>query len=544
MERDKDIFKWLIYKIPSHIRITFIVGMVTGLLSHMYILTRKLPMWDDLNSFYSNGMSKVLARWMLDYIDWFSGMWSVPWINGFLTILFISIGTCFIVAALHLKSVTSAVLVPVMMMTFPTVFSTLGFTFTTDSYAFGIMLACVAAYCIRKWKYGFIPGIICMCMSMGCYQAYLPLAAAVLVLGYILDLYTQEQKTGKDIFLDGIKTIISLGFSVVTYISFANYLYPNMPGNNGVDEMGKIDIVRFPRLIGRAYKRILEYFLTDPMSFVETEMYIFNVISVILCILLAILLIWATRIYLDKVKLGLLVVLGVLYPMVLSAIYIMAPDAHVSMLMLYPYCMVYITIIAFTECFSKCILQDRIGNVSNILKQSIILVSTVVILFVAHSNFVLGNEAYFRSSIAYERVKDYYSRIISRVEAMEGYQYGDPLLIWGEFVVLSEYNTNPLSVGFRIDDAKFEEFSGIALEQGMMTSGGRDNFLRIYLGVDMKSVRGEKEEEIVSGNEFKNMAIYPAEGSIKQIDGVWVVKLNSGWEVYQEEYLQRAGKNQ
>lgn len=534
MNKEIDIFKRIWDRIPTTIKVTFTSGMVAGILTHMYILTHKLPMWDDMNSFRSNGMSKILARWMLDYVDWISGYWSVPWINGLITIIFVSIAACFVVAVLKLRTVTSAVLIPIMMVTFPSIASTMGFTFTTDSYAFGIMMACIAAYAMRQGRYGFIWGIVCMCMSLGCYQAYLPLAASILVLSYILDVF-DENKEIKTILISGVKTVVSLVTSLVIYIKIANFLYPNMPSNNGVDQMGKLDIAQIPELVIKAYKSIIKYFVYDPFSFVNKEMYAANVITVVLCIVSVGILLFISQTYKDKLKVVLLVVLGVLFPMVMAAIYIMAPTAAVSMLMLYAYVVVYVTLIALWE---KIVEKENLSlfDKFNMRKVYSVIVVTCIIMS-AHSNFIINNEAYFRSSIAYERVKDYFSRMMCRVEAMEGYQYGEELAVIGEFCVLTENNTNPLSVGFRIDDQKFADFSGIALENGMMTSGSRDNFLRIYLGINMPYLEEGRVAELQKSEEFAEMPNYPAEGSIKQIDGVWVVKLVQDWEIYQEEYL-------
>ena len=63
------------------------------------------------------------------------------------------------------------------------------------------------------------------------------------------------------------------------------------------------------------------------------------------------------------------------------------------------------------------------------------------------------------------------------------------------------------------------------MENGMITSGVRYNFLRIYLGINVPYISDEEIEEIKGTNEFLEMNIYPNKDSIKNINNIWVVKL-------------------
>ena len=132
---------------------------------------------------------------------------------------------------------------------------------------------------------------------------------------------------------------------------------------------------------------------------------------------------------------------------------------------------------------------------------------------------VIGN-SYYRSYVAQNRVMQYYNRIISKLED-GGYKYGEPMTILGGFY------PDPLPVAAHsMHGAYLEDFEGATLEELLFLPTHRDRFIQIWFGLDTGDVTDEKKEKLMTTSEFKEMPIYPADGCVKQIDGVWVVKLN------------------
>ena len=124
--------------------------------------------------------------------------------------------------------------------------------------------------------------------------------------------------------------------------------------------------------------------------------------------------------------------------------------------------------------------------------------------------------------IAVSRVNNYFNRIIASVEAQDDYQNGDDVTFVGNFY----YKENPSVVEFDVMDSEsLRELSGVALENGLMTSGARDNFIRHYVGFNMADLSEGDKEKIAQTTEFKEMPDYPAQGSIQKLNGIWVVKL-------------------
>ena len=87
-----------------------------------------------------------------------------------------------------------------------------------------------------------------------------------------------------------------------------------------------------------------------------------------------------------------------------------------------------------------------------------------------------------------------------------------------------EYDIHHLTL-YAFSTENLREMSGVALENGLITSGVRDNFIKTYVGFDVGETTFEEKKAIMLTSEFADMPVYPTEGCIKKIDGIWVVKL-------------------
>ena len=485
-----------------------------GWITHFYMLTHKLPNWDDISQLNGLGLTTQIGRWMLEPLQDIGQRTSNPAIHGMLLIVFISLAACFVVAALEFKTVTSAILTSAIMVTFPSITGILFFMFTAHLYAIGVCLFCASAYLIRKFKYGFIPAGICIVLALAIYQPFVSVAISVMILSLISE--TLSGKTFKGLVINGVKDAGTLIVSTFIYIQIAHLVYPGMANESygGAGNMGKIAIVDMPRNFARVYKRVLEYFITRPFSFAGEGMRTINICVVALVAILLVLCIVRLKLWKRKLELAFLILMLALFPFSIGFVYFMAPEAPFSMLMLYAYSMLYVLVLLLTEsAFEK-------GNARISIVGSVAV--TAVLLLSVYNNYLLDSQAYFRSGIAYERASNYYERIITRVESKPGYKVGDKVAVLGEFYYVD--NPSPIEEPIFDEDA-LRELSGVALENGLITSGVRSNFMRIYLGFDCGNVSDSEKKDIMSKQEYKDMGIYPDEAGIAKIDDVWVVKM-------------------
>lgn len=63
-EKNIDYLNDLWKRIPLNIWICLCSGLITGLITHMYMLMHKLPNWDEINNFRGSG-SGLLGKMVL-----------------------------------------------------------------------------------------------------------------------------------------------------------------------------------------------------------------------------------------------------------------------------------------------------------------------------------------------------------------------------------------------------------------------------------------------------------------------------------------------
>lgn len=521
MEKEFDFLKDLYRKIPCQMAVCFVTAVVTGFFTHLYMLTHKLPNWDDVNCFADAGSTNYLGRWMLEILKNVLTRYSNPWLNGSVTIFLLAGCCCLILRILELESITSAVLVPFVIVTFPSVASTMAFMFTVDMYAAGLLLILLGVFLTRKFRYGFLPGMILCILGLGTYQAYICFAIVLFIFCIFLD--ALRGKAEKELVLNIIKAVGVLGIGVFAYIIVSRLNFPDIVNTEyaGAGTMGKIVLSELPREILRCYKRVLEYFILKPFSFVSKPEHITNILVCVLCVVFFVWLMVSKKMWNRRFHFIICLLTMAVTPLGIAFVYVMSPEASFSMLMFFQYALVYIFLLVLVENLWKEKTEEAVSGT----KKAVSIMAICLLFLTGCFHYVVTGEAYFRMDLAKERVDAYYNRLLMRLEE-EGYEHGDAFLILGHSQDGDGLWLPPEH--YEMEDEKYADFSGISPEYGILTSGVRENYMRIYFGMEVPWVLEEEKNAILEGSEFQEMPIYPKEGCVKEINGIWVIKISEG----------------
>lgn len=514
-----DIFAQIHKKIPRHIKICFTSGMLIGLLTHFYMLAHKLTNWDDINSLSLFGSGDYLGRWFLKYIHGLGSRHSIPAVHGVLLILMLACSACVVMEIMQLKSVTAAVLVPAVMVTFPSVCSIMTFMFMAHTTGIAIFMACVSVWLVRKGRWCVFPGTVLAICVLGTYQPLICVVITLMLMGMMSDII--HGKSFQEVFRMGITCVIVLGAGVLIYMRLCHIVNPNLENETygGVADMGNIPLAEMPRLIGRCYKRFLEYFLWKPFAFVTKTARTVNIITCMLAFVLFGVTVFNRKIYKEAWSLLLLVIVCMFVPLASAFIYFMAPEVDYSMMMLYAYAFVYVIVLALLE---YCMEDWGKSGKQRIYAYVLTLLAVCAVSVSCYTDYLLANKAYLRTDIAMQRVQSYFNRVLVMAQSQEGFMAGDEIAILGEFY----YKDNPSSVELDLFDSEdLRQLSGLALENGLITSGVRYHFIRTFLGEETAKLSWEEGEEIMGTPEFREMPVFPQNGCVRKINGVWVVKM-------------------
>lgn len=193
-------------QIKDEWKIGFIATWIVGMLAHAYRFFNFLPTWDSMYNFKGTGETFYSGRCFLGFFSGLSTEYDMPWVNGALSLFYISIAVVLLIDMLEIKSRMACILLAGLVVSFPTVTSTFAYMFTADGYMMAFLLSVLGIYLTHKWKHGIWPGIVCIGLSMGTYQAYISMTLTVILLIAIKDLVV-EKKTFKTTFLEDWKYI-------------------------------------------------------------------------------------------------------------------------------------------------------------------------------------------------------------------------------------------------------------------------------------------------------------------------------------------------
>lgn len=509
-------------KIPAHIRLTFFSALVSGLLAHLYMFTKKVLNHDDIGDLFYTNYGAASGRWLLPKLAHLDGSFSTPWLLGVLSLVLIALAACFVVSLMRLKRPLSCILAAAIMVTFPTVTATMAYMFTADAYFCSLALACFAAYITNKYRFGFLAGIAAICLSMGVYQSYFGVTAVLMVGILILDTLDGDTSI-KYLLLKSVRFVATLGVGIAGYMAVVKFTSRSIELVNymGISDMGKISLSDLPRQICKAYLEYGNYFLLNESGAHFSFLGGLFLLTGLATVCLAVLAIRSRK--LKAPHLILLALLVLAYPLAGNIVYVMVPNAPVHMLMLYGMCMILLAPIALAEYCANLSAEapsDGGSSRKGILRSACCWAITVTIALTAYSYTIFSNQVYLKMGFTYEQVYSYSTRLLSAIEQADGYRTDLPVVLVGRAL---ENGGQPVT-----PELDAIVLTGVGNMKEMINSYTYGVYLlRFHGAVNYTyTVDSELSRQFAAREDVAELPVYPASGSIRVLDDHIVVKLS------------------
>jgi len=142
------------------------------------------------------------------------------------------------------------------------------------------------------------------------------------------------------------------------------------------------------------------------------------------------------------------------------------------------------------------------------------LFAAVVLIF---NYAVTDNIGYSNLEKRYEKTYAYCMRLLDRIEQTEGYYQGIPIAMVG----VVGYNPYPVT-DITLDVTA--ELTGLNGDTLLYTGENYEVFMRNYLGASLNIMTPEEMGDIYFSQEYIEMESFPAESSVKIVDGIMYVK--------------------
>ena len=495
-------------EIKAEWKLGFLATWVFGMLAHAYRFFNFLPTWDSMYNFTGTGATFYSGRCFLGFFSGLSSKYDMPWVNGALSLFYISIAVVMMVDLFRLKSRTAIILLAGLVVSFPTVTSTFAFMFTADGYMAAFLLATAGVYLTYRFKHGIWPGIVCIGLSMGTYQAYITVAFALILLIGIRDLLLEKQSFKKAFAMDWKYFALVVGGAVFYKVvdSLINAYYGiTLTDYQGIGSMGILTLEQYKTAFIKTAKSILQLWCLHNGLGGANKYGLANAAVVGGIMLGTVILIIKNKTYKDVAGVIVTVLAAAVLPIAAFALNFVSAGVDYHTLMMMGVCFIYVLLLLYVE-HGKW--EKAVGKV---LKA----VGVLVLAFLVYYNTINANIAYNSMNLSYEKSYAVCSNILDRIENLEEY----PEI--SKVAMIGRYHANSGGI-----DSMAPTIMGVNQDTFLWGDYHYVSMWNYCFGRSFALTSGAEKEEITATEEYQNMPVYPAKDSVKVINGTIVVKLS------------------
>lgn len=505
-------------KLKSPECIAFLTTLSFGIVVHLFALTNVLHNHDDIAA-YPVGMGTGISsgRWFLEILDrWFihsGGGYNLAYLNGFIFILFIALSSFLLISVLRIKSYFGAILIGTCFVVFPSAISILIFRFSAHINGLAIFLAVLSVWTMRKFKFSWLVSAVLMALSLGIYQAYFPLAASICVILVMKQLLEGNGNCSRACLIKGLYYCGTLILGLLFYLAAQKYFMGvfgrSLSGYRGMESMYNYDITALPGLIFDALRGFLLMPLLDycDIANIASIRKAYFVIEFITVLLLGISAFSKKRSIKDFL---LLLSLCAAFPIAVNLIVLLAPGTEPYTMMVYSFVSILWLPIVLSDVLS---LEKKIsfGDTTFLKICSFAVVGFIVLSYAYHANVNYSSEY-----VATKQAENYINALVVQVRMTDGFDADKKWAFVGS--VNDPLLENRWKLGAR--------YGGNLIATELINNYSRGDWIRLYFGYGVPLASQEAIVEVKTSTEYKTMPYWPAEGSIKVIDDLVVIKLS------------------
>ena len=482
-----------------------------GLLAHGMVLFNKYSFHDDARYFNDVGVTYKSGRWMLGILGSLSANllgsknYSLPVVNGTITILCIAAIVYLLADSLRIQSKPLVILLCGSMVTFPSVTGTFSYMFTAPYYYAASLLGVVGAWIFHQKK-NFVALLLCtvlMACSVGVYQANIPVFICTLLL-YMMEDVRQSDMSWKTFWKMALcNATVCIGFIAEYFLVnqyFLNQFGVVLTDYKGINHFGRTNLSNY------IYRMLCGYgSFFYPSTAVEdfSARYIYTLLIVVTAIIAIFVL---RKMYILKTPKGsqtLLILIA--YPIAACFVYLMVEPWDVHAVMTFGQAFAFALVVWFIDKYP----EDRTKVEGALCKAAVALLGVLVTLNIRYSNIL-----YLKADVMQTQMISYYTTLITRIESVEGYTEDAQVVYIGEY---DKHDKNFVGVSEYFDDLDLPTYKG----ELIFNDYAWKETMELWCGFAPEL--GDAAE--FEGNaEVASMPCYPEQGSIRCIDGKIVVK--------------------
>lgn len=507
----EDWYRRVKKKIKKEWKLAFLTAFVTGLLIHMPVMLSDIPNHDGLDSMYFDQNMITSGRWFLSVACGFSSYYTIPWVIGLLGLVFLGMTAAAVTELLEIRKSWAVAAVSGLLAAFPALVSTFAYVFTLDGYMLAMLLAVLAVLVTKKYRYGFLPGGLCLALSLGTYQSYL--AFAMILSVYAILMLAQERTGLAEKVKRGLRYLYMGVLGAVLYYVILQVLL-QIQGKTLDTYQGISGLAADAASSAGLLKRILGMYQDFAAFSVKGNVLINNWLSAAAWILLVCAALTVGIFLTVKRKwwkspwfFAIMIVAILAIPFAGNIILLISPSVTYHLLMRYQWVLFPVGMIAFVSRHSD---EARMGTAA---EWGALAAAFVLVFFYG----VTDNIGYSNLHKRYEKTYAYCVRLLDRIEQTPGYYQGIPIAMIG---VVGDEEFPGTDITLPVTSGMI----GINGDSLLYTGENYRLFIRHYLGATLNILPAEAMTDMYDDPEYIAMDSFPGPDSVRIIDGVLYIK--------------------
>lgn len=509
----------------------FVFSCIVGIIIHLPMIVLGLNNHDSICIPFNN------LNWLISQGKWFTtplssmeGPYDIPYLAGLICIVVFSLAATIVVCMINTDSRIVQAIICISIVGSPAVAT--GLTYHAGDY-FGtaFLLATAGAFLItRKGLINFLVGLLLTCLSIGAYQANVSVALMVLIIDYLLRLYDFEL-TNKSLIKRAVKygsAIISstLAYYVILKV-FLRIRQTGLSSYKGIDNMSSILSVKtLFNSAKTAYKLFCNYFLRNNLGLTREKPLIWGILLVGFLMLA-----WLAYflICLKKGKQGrsilLFIILLIGVPLGANSIGVLSQNASYYHNSIASFSLViFLPLILLKEADIR--KEDLMGKAGPTFFKAGLFLCVIVSACLNFKWVIEENTVYQKIRTINEEFDAKMPILISNIQNVEGFTVNSEVVIVGNapydyFIstgILAEYDSRFNTLGYGLGNGAGEIYS-----EGILRAFLQNKY-SININISGDDYFLDDNIDIV-----EDMSVYPAEGSIRNVNGMIIVKMSENY---------------
>lgn len=495
------------YKIAKY---SLLAIFVVGIIAHYLVIINGFTNPDGINEgfyYYSaaDWASSGCGRWLIRYFNALQGNVVIPILSFIEYCLFTWFEIILIIKILDIRKMLFVITTSALFIVLPGVMTQMVYIYTAACYCLAGLLAVLFVYFnLKDNKLYSVLSSLCLALSMGLYQSYIGMAAALFVMVLVIN-YLKDEDLRK-LIITAIKSIISAILGAIIYF----VLYKLDMKIFGLTSAERVNAFSLKEIINNLPTKFIEMYSVYINNFYDGILKR-NYLYLLLAVLFVIFLIICVCQLLKNRKYSsvIVLVLGVsLLPPLSNIIGILIPYNNVNLMM-------------STQNYLLVPFGFSLFEIFEVkLTRYISYVSCLLLLFISWTYVISANATYRCYILSYNHINTEVSMVLQDVYKLDGYVKDETPIVFGGFP-----DDKQLRDELPLYNYTIELYPNVIFWQDMSgVINNRYNYLLNCFGINAGNITEQEYYDLMTSEEYKEMGIWPSKNSVKIINGIVVVK--------------------